>query len=191
MRRLWHPAETSRVPSERGAHPDDRRRRMSQIETWLATRTERPGPHPSQGSTRPTRAAPSSRRSSSRFAALSLPMPSIAPTTSSVQATCSKPDATFTVVAKFATLKPCSLPKAAHSPARCTATRRKRKLGLVGDALRQQRVRALAYLAWAFERLGTHRDVFDLPLEAITSVAFEKTLGGAHARSARCASRRR
>jgi len=36
---------------------------------------------------------------------------------------------------------------------------------------------AQTYLVWAFERLGTHRDVFDLPLEAPTLAAFEKTLG--------------
>lgn len=34
-----------------------------------------------------------------------------------------------------------------------------------------------AYLTWAFERLGTHRDVFKLPLEAMTPAAFKKTLG--------------
>ena len=34
-----------------------------------------------------------------------------------------------------------------------------------------------AYLAWAFERLGTHRDVFALPLDAMTPAAFKKTLG--------------
>ena len=34
-----------------------------------------------------------------------------------------------------------------------------------------------AYLAWACERLGSHRDVFALPLEAMTPVAFKKTLG--------------
>jgi transposase len=34
-----------------------------------------------------------------------------------------------------------------------------------------------AYLAWAFDRLGTHRDAFGLPLEHITPAAFKKTLG--------------
>lgn len=34
-----------------------------------------------------------------------------------------------------------------------------------------------AYLTWAFERLGTHREVFALPLEAMTPAAFKKTLG--------------
>jgi hypothetical protein len=34
-----------------------------------------------------------------------------------------------------------------------------------------------AYLTWAFERLGTHRDVFALPLEDMTPAAFKKTLG--------------
>ncbi|MEZ4226999.1 MAG: hypothetical protein R3B13_39030 [Polyangiaceae bacterium] len=33
-----------------------------------------------------------------------------------------------------------------------------------------------AYLTWAFERLGTHRDLFALPLEALTPAAFSKTL---------------
>jgi hypothetical protein len=33
-----------------------------------------------------------------------------------------------------------------------------------------------AYLTWAFERLGTHRDVFGLPLEEMTPAAFKKTL---------------
>ena len=34
-----------------------------------------------------------------------------------------------------------------------------------------------AYLTWAFERLGTHRDVFALQLEEMTPAAFKKTLG--------------
>src|SRR6185437_14278814 len=34
-----------------------------------------------------------------------------------------------------------------------------------------------AYLAWAFDRLGTHRDVFGLSLEDMTPAAFKKTLG--------------
>ena len=33
-----------------------------------------------------------------------------------------------------------------------------------------------AYLAWAFDRLGTHRKVFDLALEDMTPHAFKKTL---------------
>lgn len=33
-----------------------------------------------------------------------------------------------------------------------------------------------AYLAWAFERLGTHRDLFDLPIHELTPAAFKKTL---------------
>jgi hypothetical protein len=49
-------------------------------------------------------------------------------------------------------------------------------LGIVATC-RGQRVPAQAYLAWAFERLGTHRDVFNLLLEAITPAAFKKTLG--------------
>jgi hypothetical protein len=42
---------------------------------------------------------------------------------------------------------------------------------------RALRVPAQAYLAWAFERLGTHRDMFHLPLEALTPAAFKKILG--------------
>lgn len=34
-----------------------------------------------------------------------------------------------------------------------------------------------AYLAWAFERLGTHRDLFGLRLEEMTPAAFKKSLG--------------
>jgi transposase len=34
-----------------------------------------------------------------------------------------------------------------------------------------------AYLTWAFERLGTHRDVFGLALEHMTPAAFKTTLG--------------
>ncbi len=33
-----------------------------------------------------------------------------------------------------------------------------------------------AYLAWAFERLGTHRDLFGLPLDALTPAAFKAAL---------------
>ena len=32
------------------------------------------------------------------------------------------------------------------------------------------------YLTWAFERLGTHRDAFNLPLEDLTPAAFKRTL---------------
>jgi transposase len=38
-------------------------------------------------------------------------------------------------------------------------------------------VPAQAYLAWVFDRLGTHRDLFGLALEEMTPVAFKKTLG--------------
>lgn len=31
-----------------------------------------------------------------------------------------------------------------------------------------------AYLAWAFERLGTHRDVFALPVDQLTPAAFKR-----------------
>jgi hypothetical protein len=40
-------------------------------------------------------------------------------------------------------------------------------LGIIATC-RALRVPAQAYLAWAFDRLGTHRPVFDLPLEALT-----------------------
>ena len=33
-----------------------------------------------------------------------------------------------------------------------------------------------AYLVWAFERLGTHREVFGLPVAELTPAAFKKTL---------------
>lgn len=49
-------------------------------------------------------------------------------------------------------------------------------LGIIATC-RALRVPAQAYLAWAFERLGTHRDVFGLPLEALTPAAFKKSLG--------------
>jgi hypothetical protein len=49
-------------------------------------------------------------------------------------------------------------------------------LGIIATC-RAQGVPAQAYLAWAFERLGTHREVFGLPLEAMTPAAFKKTLG--------------
>jgi hypothetical protein len=48
-------------------------------------------------------------------------------------------------------------------------------LGIIATC-RALRVPAQAYLAWAFERLGTHRDVFGLPLEELTPAAFKKTL---------------
>lgn len=47
-------------------------------------------------------------------------------------------------------------------------------LGIIATC-RAQGVAAQAYLAWAFERLGTHRDVFDLPIDALTPAAFKKT----------------
>ena len=48
-------------------------------------------------------------------------------------------------------------------------------LGIVATC-RTVGVPVQAYLTWAFERLGTHRDVFALPLEAMTPAAFKKTL---------------
>lgn len=49
-------------------------------------------------------------------------------------------------------------------------------LGIIATC-RAQGVPAQAYLTWAFERLGTHREVFGLPLEAMTPAAFKKSLG--------------
>ncbi len=49
-------------------------------------------------------------------------------------------------------------------------------LGIVATC-RTVGVPVQAYLSWAFERLGTHRDVFALPLEGMTPAAFKKTLG--------------
>lgn len=34
-----------------------------------------------------------------------------------------------------------------------------------------------ACLTWVFERPGTHRDIFELPLEEMTPAAVKKTLG--------------
>lgn len=49
-------------------------------------------------------------------------------------------------------------------------------LGIIATC-RAVGVPAQAYLTWAFERLGTHRDVFGLRLEDMTPAAFKKTLG--------------
>jgi transposase len=48
-------------------------------------------------------------------------------------------------------------------------------LGIIATC-RALRVSAQAYLAWAFERLGTHRDLFNLPLDEVTPAAFKKSL---------------
>ncbi len=48
-------------------------------------------------------------------------------------------------------------------------------LGIVATC-RAQGVHAQAYLTWAFDRLGTHRDLFALPLEEMTPAAFKKSL---------------
>lgn len=47
-------------------------------------------------------------------------------------------------------------------------------LGIVATC-RAVGVPVQAYLAWAFERLGTHRDVFALPVEQLTPAAFKRT----------------
>ncbi len=49
-------------------------------------------------------------------------------------------------------------------------------LGIIATC-RAVGVPAQAYLAWAFDRLGTHRDVFGLKLEDMTPAAFKNTLG--------------
>jgi hypothetical protein len=46
-------------------------------------------------------------------------------------------------------------------------------LGIVATC-RAQGVRVQEYLTWAFERLGTHRDLYDLPVEALTPAAFRR-----------------
>ncbi len=48
-------------------------------------------------------------------------------------------------------------------------------LGIVATC-RTVGVPVQTYHSWAFERLGTHRDTFALPLEAMTPAAFKKTL---------------
>lgn len=37
-------------------------------------------------------------------------------------------------------------------------------------------VNSLAYLTWVFDRLGTHRDVYNTPIEALTPAAFKASL---------------
>lgn len=49
-------------------------------------------------------------------------------------------------------------------------------LGIIATC-RALRVPAQAYLAWVFERVGTHREIFALPLESLTPAAFKKELG--------------
>ncbi len=49
-------------------------------------------------------------------------------------------------------------------------------LGIVATC-RTAGVPVQAYLAWAFERLGTHREVFGLAVGEVTPAAFKKTLG--------------
>ena len=46
----------------------------------------------------------------------------------------------------------------------------------VSRKMRSIGVPTQAYLAWVFERLGTHRDVFGLELEAVTPAAFKRSL---------------
>jgi hypothetical protein len=49
-------------------------------------------------------------------------------------------------------------------------------LGIVATC-RALRVPVQAYLAWAFERLGTHREIFGLELAALTPAAFKAARG--------------
>ena len=46
-------------------------------------------------------------------------------------------------------------------------------LGIVASC-RVAGVQVQAYLAWAFERLGTHRDAFNLPAAELTPAAFRR-----------------
>ena len=48
-------------------------------------------------------------------------------------------------------------------------------LGIIATC-RAVRVPVQAYLTWAFERLGTHRDVFGLAVEQMTPAAFKASL---------------
>ena len=49
-------------------------------------------------------------------------------------------------------------------------------LGIIASCRAQGGSPAQAHLTWAFDRLGTHRDLFALPLEEMTPAAFKKTL---------------
>lgn len=44
----------------------------------------------------------------------------------------------------------------------------------IAATCRASRVPTLAYLAWAFERLGTHRDLYDLDIADVTPAAFKR-----------------
>jgi len=48
-------------------------------------------------------------------------------------------------------------------------------LGIMATC-RAQKVPVQAYLTWAFERLGTHRDAFDLPAAELTPAAYRRQL---------------
>ena len=48
-------------------------------------------------------------------------------------------------------------------------------LGIMATC-RAQKVPVQAYLTWAFERLGTHRDAFDLPATELTPAAYRRQL---------------
>ena len=50
-------------------------------------------------------------------------------------------------------------------------------LGIVLTTCRAIGVPVQAYLAWAFERLGTHREQFGLQLAEMTPAAFKATRG--------------
>lgn len=48
-------------------------------------------------------------------------------------------------------------------------------LGIIATC-RALGVSSLDYLAWAFDRLGTHRDVFGLKLEEMTPAAYKRAI---------------
>jgi hypothetical protein len=48
-------------------------------------------------------------------------------------------------------------------------------LGIMATC-RAQGVPVQAYLTWAFERLGTHRDAFDLPAAELTPAAYRRQM---------------
>ena len=108
---------------------------------------------------------------------------SIASTMSSPQAARLRPAAMRTDAASFATLKPlspCSLPRAARSSAPSTARKRKRKISLYAGT-RSASIASSASApssetssAGSTPSSGTHREVFDLPLDALSSGPLRK-----------------
>ena len=76
------------------------------------------------------------------------------------------PSANFKTSRSFGST--CSSPAVPKAPTACVLLQDCRHLPSL-------RVPIEAYLAWAFERLGTHRDVFGLPLDALTPAAFKES----------------